>query len=234
MLTANTPALPDFENSAKRDSKVWLRMQCLADFQRFAERNEFNITSGLLFFVIVERRAPPPVCDRVGTGASPVQAERSSAVAAKLASPHRKNPTLQALSELLSPSHAIRSIRNRPKNALRILIISPPIQHPAVLSLSHPAPLLKEERHSLLSALPTNRHHPLPLHRTRPRPTLAPNNHPGNPRQIDFPKVFQQRLNRQQANLSRSLPKMIHPRQPMFPILNADAPPYIFLQRRKP
>src|ERR1035441_10446940 len=79
MLTANTPALPDFENSAKRDSKVWLRMQCLADFQRFAERNEFNITSGLLFFVIVERRAPPPVCDRVGTAALGCPAEQSSA-----------------------------------------------------------------------------------------------------------------------------------------------------------
>src|ERR1019366_8080749 len=104
----------------------------------------------------------------------------------------------------------------------------------AILSLSPPAPLLKEERHPLGPALLPNGDHPLPLHRTSPRPTLAPNNHPGNPRQVDFPKAFHKRLNRQKAYLSRSLPKMIPPRQPMFPILNADAPPDILLQRRKP
>src|ERR1039458_2033313 len=88
--------------------------------------------------------------------------------------------TLIAPAELLSPRNAIRSIRHRTCNAQRIVIITEPMQHQPVLSLPHPAPLLKEERHSLLSALPANRHHPLPLHRTSPRPTLPPPHPPGH------------------------------------------------------
>src|SRR5229473_779886 len=106
----------------------------------------------------------------------------------------RQAASLKAVAELLSPGNALRSFRYRPQNAFRILVISASIKHPTVLSLSHPAPLLKEKRHSLFPALPTNGDHPLPFHRTRPRSTLAANNHPGNPRQVDFTKIFQQRL----------------------------------------
>src|SRR5437016_5598155 len=92
------------------------------------------------------------------------------------ASPHCKRPHLQTPPKLFSPSNALRSFRDGPNNALRILIISAPIKQPTVLSLSHAAPLLKEERHPLHPALLPNRDNPLPLHRTRPRPTLAANN----------------------------------------------------------
>src|ERR1019366_10508577 len=156
-----------------------------------------------------------------------------SAAAAKFASPHLKRPSLKTFPELLSPSKAICSLRDRPQNALRILIISAPIEQSAVFCFSHAAPLLKEKWHALHPALLPNGDNPLPLHRTRPRPTLATNNHPSHSRQVDFAKVFQQRLNGQEANLRGSLAKMIHSRQPMFPILNADAPPDIFLLRRK-
>src|ERR1700674_5195969 len=106
----------------------------------------------------------------------------------------RQAASLKAVAELLSPSNALRSIRDRPQNPLRILIISASIKQPTALSFSHPAPLLKEKRYSLFPALPTNRYHPLPLHRTRPGTALPANNHPGNPRQVNLPKIFQQWL----------------------------------------
>src|ERR1019366_3907054 len=98
------------------------------------------------------------------------------------------------LKKFRSTLQAIQAIGHRAHRALRILIISAPIKHPAVLSFPHPAPLLKEKRYALLPALPPNRDHPLPLHGTSPRPALAADDHPGYARQVDLAQVFEQRL----------------------------------------
>src|ERR1035441_1794708 len=129
---------------------------------------------------------------------------------------------------------AIRAIGHLANRSLGILIIGAPIEQPAILGFSNSAPLLKEERHALLPTLPPNGDHPLPFHRTRPRPTLATNNHPGNSGQVDFTEILQQWLNRQKTNPSGSPPKKIYARQSMFPILDTDSPPDVLQFRRKP
>ena len=62
------------------------------------------------------------------------------------------------------------------------------------------------------------------FHGTRSVPALASDNDPADAVEIDGAEVFQERLDREEANPERRLPKVLNARQAVLAVFDADAP----------
>jgi hypothetical protein len=69
--------------------------------------------------------------------------------------------------------------------------VGTPIKDPTGLALLNAPPLLEKEGDILCYALIPNVAHPPWLHRPRTRTALAPDDHPVDPLQVKFAKIFQ-------------------------------------------
>jgi hypothetical protein len=67
----------------------------------------------------------------------------------------------------------------------------------ANLTLANARPLLEEERHALLAALPVDREHPFALHGPGAGAALIADDDPADPLEIERPEILQERLGRQ-------------------------------------
>src|SRR5271163_176885 len=134
-----------------------------------------------------------------------------------------------------SPSRGRRSWSGSfaKSKAGRNVVVGAALQMAAGLVLSHPTPLLEEERDAGSLALHEDREHPLLFHRARTMTAFAANDHPIDCAQVNLAEVFEQRLDGQKANARRCALKTLQPRQPMLAILDADAEPDL-AKRRHP
>ena len=109
-----------------------------------------------------------------------------------------------SLAEHFSPSHSVKNT--------------------AVLFLPRSTPLLEKERYLMFPAKFPNPARPVRLHSARARPRLAADDNPINSPQVEFPEIFEQRLNRKKFRARAGCLQFFDPVQ-IAPLFDADPHP---------
>src|SRR5437667_10992122 len=74
---------------------------------------------------------------------------------------------------------------------------------------------------------------PIPYSSVEPGSAFAAHDYPVDAREVDFPEIFEKRLNRQKAQFRARLLQICDSWQSVLAILNTDSPPDVFPVRSK-
>src|SRR6202162_1387067 len=111
-----------------------------------------------------------------------------------------------------SRGHFVIGLAAKPSTGLRFL---------------YAAPLLKKKRDSSCFALPLDVENPRLLHRSSSVTAFTSDDDPMDAVEVDFSDVLKQRLDGKETHGRRRRAHFIDPRQTVFAVLDADAPPNV-------